>query len=256
MLKKLNKLIFIQLFFILFFAMFFVNSANAAYKKISKQQQQDFINKINAAVVNQNKVIMKTRSILLEEYESWGVGKPLPEGEITWVDNLAQEYDVDDEKNNELTVQEWEILLRRVDIIPPSLAVAQAINESAWGRSRFAKEANNYYGQWCYSKGCGLEPLERDKGSRYEVRKFSSFEASVISYMKNLNTHYTYKDFRIERAKLRSEGKNITGLGLLPYLQGYSQVGSKYNKYIQSIITSSDLQDLDLSQNSNPAIPA
>lgn len=233
---------------LILFAIFFnavAVNASVTYEKMTKEQQQEFINKIDKAVVSQNQIILNKRKELLEAYAVWQLGEPLSVKQINWVDHLAQEYNVDDKANNEFSSLEWEMLLRRVDIIPPSLAIAQAINESAWGRSRFAKQANNYYGQWCYTKGCGLVPKERPKGRTYEVRKFSTLDASVASYMKNLNTHYTYKNFRIERAKLRDQGSKIDGASLVPYLSGYSQMGSEYEKYIDSIISSNNLQSLD-----------
>ena len=80
-------------------------------------------------------------------------------------------------------------LLKRVDFIPPSLALAQGANESAWGTSRFAVKANNYFGQWCFSKGCGLVPARREEGSKHEVRKFSNAQQSVGGYIFNLNNY-------------------------------------------------------------------
>lgn len=230
---------------IIFLVLFLFGNTGAAYEEITTKQKQKFIHKIGKAVAEENESILSSREKLLIAFDKWLLGQPLSIDEINWVDNLAQEYGVDDNNDNEFSVQEWLLLIRRVDIIPPSLAVAQAINESAWGRSRFAVEANNYYGQWCYSKGCGLVPRDREEGATHEVKKFSSLDASVASYIKNLNTHDTYRDFRIEREKLRAEDKDITGLELLPYLNGYSQIGSDYNKYIHAIITSNNLQRLN-----------
>ncbi|MFM9673737.1 glucosaminidase domain-containing protein, partial [Streptomyces galilaeus] len=79
--------------------------------------------------------------------------------------------------------------LRRVDIIPKELALMQAANESAWGTSRFARIGLNFFGQWCYSQGCGMIPNRRNSGAAHEVAAFKSVRDAVSSYFKNINTH-------------------------------------------------------------------
>ena len=73
----------------------------------------------------------------------------------------------------------WKKLLERVDAVALEVALAQSANESAWGQSRFAKQGNNFFGQWCYRKGCGIVPKKRDKGGRHEVAKFKSVNAAT-----------------------------------------------------------------------------
>ena len=240
-----------HIFLILFLLCGFINSANATYKEMTSQERQAFIEEVAEAVNNRNEEILKIRQRLLFSYALWQVGQPLSVSQIAWLQHLINRYDIGDQKGSELSEKDWQLLLRRVDIVPVSLAVAQAINESAWGRSRFAKEGNNYFGQWCYTEGCGLVPLKRSEGAAHEVKKFSSLSASVDGYIKNLNTHDSYKGFRIEREKARTENESITGLELLPYLDGYSQIGSEYTQYIQSIIKANNLEDLDQFSSTN-----
>ena len=93
-------------------------------------------------------------------------------GDIKWALKTADEYGMKDfDVANDVS---WPLLLNRVDVIPPSLALAQGANESAWGTSRFSKEGNNYFGQWCFKLGCGLVPRQRDSGAQHEVAKFDS----------------------------------------------------------------------------------
>lgn len=83
------------------------------------------------------------------------------------IENLAEEYRLDDfDIDND---EHWTTLLRRVDAVPPSLALAQAANESGWGTSRFGREGYNFYGQWCYQPGCGMVPNGRNTGKMHEV---------------------------------------------------------------------------------------
>lgn len=144
------------------------------------------------------------------------------------------------------TKVEWQQdLLKKVDIIPPSLALAQAANESAWGTSRFATEGLNFYGQWCFSVGCGLVPEERPEGKKYEVRLFESPSESVQAYMNNLNAFHTYRDLRQLRLELRNKNQELTGEKLAEGLLAYSQRREEYIKEIQAMIRFNDWQKLD-----------
>lgn len=140
---------------------------------------------------------------------------------------------------------QWDLLLRRVDVVPASLVLAQAANESAWGTSRFARQGNNYFGQWCFETGCGLVPRSRAKGRTYEVRSFDNARASVESYLNNINTHRAYLEFRQLRAKKRAEGEAISGLELATTLSRYSQRGKAYVREIRSMIQQNNLQSMD-----------
>jgi Bax protein len=137
------------------------------------------------------------------------------------------------------------VLLRRADIVPASLAIAQAANESAWGTSRFAKLGNNFFGQWCFSKGCGIVPKSRDTNKNHEVADFRSPADSVESYMLNLNTHDAYKPLRKIRQSLREEDKAVTGVALSYGLGKYSERGDEYGKEIREMISFNKLAVLD-----------
>lgn len=159
------------------------------------------------------------------------------------VQQLAKEYRLNDfSTSNEL---HWKTLLRRIDVVSPSLALAQAANESAWGTSRFAREARNYYGQWCFSKGCGLVPKLRGNGQIHEVAKFSSAAESVNSYIKNLNSHPAYAELRKIRAHMRAAKKPLQGTELAKGLGSYSERGDAYIKELQAMIRHNKLQQYD-----------
>ena len=132
----------------------------------------------------------------------------------------------------------------RMDIIPVSIAIAQAANESGWGTSRFALEGNALFGQWTWSKK-GISPKNKDPDETHKVLQFQILKASVRAYKNNLNTHNAYKEFRETRAKLRQEEKIITGLELAKYLKKYAAEGEKYVAILEAIINKNSLTDFD-----------
>ncbi|MEQ8666498.1 MAG: glucosaminidase domain-containing protein [Rhodospirillales bacterium] len=148
----------------------------------------------------------------------------------SWVFGVAEDYDVT------WTGHEWRVLLRRVDTIPMTLAMAQAANESSWGQSRFAQEGNNLFGQWCFTEGCGIVPEDRPAGDNHEVRAFGSINESVRSYLHNINTHRAYRELRQARARARAEGRAASGLELAGYLDSYSERGAKYIEEIRATV--------------------
>lgn len=117
--------------------------------------------------------------------------------------------------------------LRKVDIIPPSLALAQASLESGWGKSRFAREANNLFGQWTYT-GSGMVPQDREEGKIHTIRIFRDLEDSVENYMLNLNIGWAYTDFRQKRYELRQKNETLDGYLLSETLLEYSSAGQAY----------------------------
>ena len=132
----------------------------------------------------------------------------------------------------------------RMDEVPVSLAIAQAAKETGWGTSRFAQEGNALFGQWTWS-GEGLKPKEADGNEGHKVMKFNVLQASVRAYQRNLNTHKTYKEFRLARAKQRDAGEPLDSIILSNYLDEYAETGQQYVKIIQKIIEQNDLKDFD-----------
>ena len=132
----------------------------------------------------------------------------------------------------------------RMDEVPVSLALAQAAKETGWGTSRFAQEGNALFGQWTWS-GEGLKPKEADESEGHKVMKFNVLQASVRAYQRNLNTHRTYKEFRLARAQLRDAGEPLDSIILSKYLNKYAETGEQYVKILQKIIKQNDLKDFD-----------
>ncbi len=161
--------------------------------------------------------------------------------EKDWLATHANRLRVDTEEPKAL----FEQLDRRMDIIPPSLVMAQAANESAWGTSRFATQGNNLFGQWCFNQGCGLVPRSRPEGMSHEVEVFDSPYQSVRSYLTNLNRHNAYKALRARRDALRARGRFPDGVTLAGGLEAYSERGQAYVHEIRAMIKSNGLPDYD-----------
>ena len=156
--------------------------------------------------------------------------------EQAWLTGLAGRYG--------LETLDLDALLQRVDVIPPSLALAQGAEESGWGTSRFVREGNAMFGQRTYDKGAGLVPINRDSDKNHEVKSFNGLMESVASYMTNLNTHYAYNEFRRIRAGQRALG-DVDSYRLVGALHRYSERGEAYIATIRSIIDKNDLRSYD-----------
>lgn len=162
----------------------------------------------------------------------------LSDADKEWLAAQAERLRVDEDSGSD---EMFGLLLRKLDTIPPSLVLAQAANESAWGTSRFSREGNNLFGQWCFSPGCGMVPLNRPEGASHEVARFRSAYHSVRAYVQNLNRHPSYKSLRDLRARARARDENPTGAQLAAGLSRYSERGAAYIREIRSMIRYNNL---------------
>tara|TARA_B100000579_G_C22806508_1_gene842795 strand:+ start:90 stop:1157 length:1068 start_codon:yes stop_codon:yes gene_type:complete len=156
--------------------------------------------------------------------------------EKKWLEKKFKQYGV---KQNDLYT-----LKTRMDEIPTSLAIAQAAKETGWGTSRFALKGNALFGQWTWS-GEGLKPKKADEGKDHKVMKFHSLQLSVRAYLRNLNTHSSYRDLRKARSKLRNDNESLDSLILSRYLDKYAEIGTQYVDVLQKIILQNNLKDFD-----------
>lgn len=170
----------------------------------------------------------------------------LTEDERAWLVLLAQTYLLDETLTDGDAF--WQTLYLHVDTVPASLALAQAANESAYGTSRFATEGNNFFGQWCLQRGCGLVPLKRTGGANHEVAVFDSYAASVGSYIHNINTNAAYAGFRKKRQAMRQQQLVLNSVELARGLKDYSALGDEYIQFITKLIVKNNLQAYDYAQ--------
>ncbi|WP_315902063.1 glucosaminidase domain-containing protein [Photobacterium rosenbergii] len=199
------------------------------------QKKAAFFDFLRPAVEHENQRVEKERLFLETIKSAVSSGESLSSDQFNYAEKLADTYKV---TLNELGVTaEWlTAMLNRVDVIPESLVLSQAANESGWGTSRFAVEGNNYFGQWCYRKGCGLVPNARNEGANHEVAVFASPYLSVQAYFMNVNTNRAYQDLRDIRAAQRLTGEVIEGTKLAEGLSRYSERGQAYVDEIQAMI--------------------
>lgn len=189
-----------------------------------KDKKKRFFNFMRPIVKSENDKVLALRKSL----ESARKNK----NKQVMVAQTAKDYSVEWVKGKE----NWDKLLERVDAVALELVLAQSANESAWGQSRFATQGSNFFGQWCYKKGCGIVPKKRDKGTKHEVAKFSSVNKSVRSYIKNINTGRVYAPLRKVRKENRAAGKKPNAIAQAGGLIKYSQRREAYVKEIRAMI--------------------
>ena len=198
----------------------------------TKTKRELFIKIVLPLILDENNKIAEDRKKLFKI-----LGKNFNTvGERVWLKRRFKEYKIEDKDFSKLKM--------RMDIIPVSIALAQAANESGWGTSRFALEGNALFGQWTWSKK-GISPKNKDPDQSHKILQFQILKASVRAYKNNLNTHNAYKEFREVRAQLRQEGKQIVGLDLTKYIKNYAAIGEKYVAIIEDIIEKNSLTDFD-----------
>ena len=198
----------------------------------TQKRKNLFIQIILPLIIEENNRIKLNRkklfSILNKNHNS--------NAEKKWLNEKFKQYGV---LNKDLST-----LKVRMDEVPVSLAIAQAAKETGWGTSRFALEGNALFGQWTWS-GEGIKPADADHNATHKVMKFKILKSSIRAYQRNLNTHSGYKEFRMARAALRDNRRNLDGLILATYLNKYAETGTEYVKIIKQIIKQNNLTDFD-----------
>lgn len=198
------------------------------------ERKQAFFGFLAPLVRDANDRIRAERTRLQEIAESAEAGSDPGWIDRRWLAQVSEKYDVS--WNSEEPLAGIDALQQRVDVVPVSLALVQAATESGWGRSRFAVEANNLFGHWCYQPGCGLVPSDRRAEARHEVAAFDSVQEAVRRYIWNLNTHEAYQPVREIRARLRRSGQPITAVALADGLTNYSERRDEYVEEIKTVI--------------------
>ena len=199
--------------------------------KTIKAKKETFLQIVLPLVVAENEKIETDRNYLLKVIRDNDSSEKLQ-----WLKRKFKEYKVKDGDINEL--------IEKVDIVPTSIALAQAAKESGWGTSRFALEGNAIFGQWTWD-GVGIEPLDKSDDQSHKILKFPILRASVKAYITNLNTHPSYKNFREKRLMLRQSNKALSGIDLIHELENYAETGKEYTRILEQIIEQNDLQEFE-----------
>ncbi|WP_420895992.1 glucosaminidase domain-containing protein [Vibrio neptunius] len=201
-------------------------------------KKQAFFDYLRPGIAFENQRILNERSRLDKIQVNFQADR-LSNDDESYAKQLGKLYNVDLDSNG--ISQQWlDQMFHRIDVIPEALVLVQGANESAWGTSRFATQANNYFGQWCYSSGCGLVPLQRGEGMTHEVEKFSSVQQSIQGYFMNVNRNRAYEELREIRYQRHLRGESLTdinaAIALTNGLLKYSERGEAYVKDLQMMI--------------------
>lgn len=196
-----------------------------------------FFRTVLPMVLAENERISNQRQQLFQ-----ALGEGLPEQRrINIISELANEYNVDGEPLDPMT---WQALKKRVNTVPVALALAQGAKESGWGTSRFAREANNLFGEWTWKERLGIVPKQRAEDATHYVRVFDNLRHSVRSYLNNLNSHDAYARFRTLRARLSGSGQPMSVRLMTAGLENYSERGWAYVEEVRSMIRNERLNEV------------
>ncbi len=201
------------------------------------ERKQLFIKAVLPVVLRVNEDIADDRRRLTGLAKRQARGNTPTLVDAAWLDEQYARYEV---KSGD-----FKELLRRVDIIPPSLALAQAAEESGWGTSRFAREGNALFGQYTDPDGEGIAPQSGDAVGKFRIRSYDTLYETVRSYALNLNHHKAYETFRELRAEQRASAGELDGHRLAGTLLRYSERGEDYVKTLRTIMRENALGHFD-----------
>ena len=215
---------------------------NDDWRQMFSRKKIVFIETLLPIVALENNRILNERRKIIDIKKYLQAEKTLIDDDIVYLNQVAKKYKI--KSINKHKIDLLDELLILVDIIPNSIVLAQAVNESGWGTSRFAKEHNALFGQYTYEENEGTVPREREKGKKHLIKNFSSFDKSVESYFRNLNTHYAYKKFRKIRSQINKKDLLINIKLLTQTLDVYAE-DEFYVDTINSIIDSNKFNQFD-----------
>jgi Bax protein len=193
-----------------------------------KVRQEKFLDYFGRTAQQVNAAIMRDR----EKIEKIIADPAKMSTKGGWLIARASQYGV----TGEVTPAFFEELLKRADVLPPAMVLSQGALESGWGTSRFAVEGNNFFGQKCFNKGCGIVPQNRGADQTFEMSIFDTPFDSVNAYIFNINTHDAYARLRETRARLRKNNQPITGKALVTELESYSENGADHIRDIRRMM--------------------
>ena len=222
-------------------------SDSASLKKINlsnniSKRKKEFINTVLPLIVDQNRKIIALRQRLIDSRNYLNQNKTLIKIDQIFINNLATRYSVTTKNRHKIDI--INDLLISIDIIPNSIVLAQAANESGWGSSRFATEYNALFGESTFDSKAGIVPFEREEGKKHLVKYFQTLDKSVESYFININSHFAYDKFRKFRKILRNNNNSLNVNLLVDKLDAYAE-DDKYVDIIISIIYDNKLTQYD-----------
>lgn len=204
---------------------------------LGDERKQEFISMLLPHLETENLKIIAERQVVVDFFDVflWNLHKKLQSPEFYHIVALAKRY--------RIKKLFWrDEFLRRIDIIPISLALSQAALESGWGSSVYSRRYNNLFGEYTMHSSV---PSRRIAGSKRRIRIFPSIRHAVEAYMWNLNTHMAYQDFRNERFLAHVKGTGYTGLEALEFLLAYSEIREEYAQKVALLMSKNFFERLD-----------
>ncbi len=205
--------------------------------------KEQFVKKVLPIIINENQNIIVTRNFVNDLKRKLQTFKTLNNAEIRKLNSIAKKFNISYSNKHKLDLVDE--ILSNVDVIPNSIALAQAAIESGWGKSRFAKEYNALFGEYTYDQNQGVVPLEREIGDKHLIKSFSSYNNSVSSYFKNINSHHAYKDFRAVRNIMRLKNNFSEITLLVNKLDSYAE-DANYVNTLNAVIQKNNFNKFDL----------
>lgn len=203
----------------------------------AQERKGIFVRSVLPHLLHVNEHLLETRQRILKIAGRVETGD-LTEDDRAFVTAVLTEFRLD----------RWSLpeLLKRVDIVPPSLALAQAAEESGWGTSNLARDGNALFGMVMWVRDAEGRQVRRQ-------RPYADLAEGVASYVRNLNTHFAYAGFRDQRARLRLSGRPISGPALMAALGRYSERGQDYVRSVNGLLAYNNLDKLDSARLRGPA---
>lgn len=222
---------------------------NIAFKNINEldldflsKNKKDFVKTLLPLISYENQNILLERSKLETIKAFLSYNRTLSSSDLNFINRISKKYRFKSKGKHKLDVVNE--LLELVDVIPNSIVLAQAANESGWGTSRFAREGNALFGEWTWQKDIGIKPQEK-LDANYSVKSFTNITESLNSYILNLNRHDTYKEMRSYRYKKIKNGNEVSGYETANFLDGYAEIGHVYVTKVKEMIKSNKLYKFD-----------
>ena len=217
-------------------------------------RKEVFFRSLLPHVLDHNDRITEDRAQLVALSARASNGAELGEADHLFLGALADRYRLGEEVAH--LEEQMQVLLGKVDVVPPSIALAQAAIESAWGTSRFARLGNNLFGQWVFDRDQGIAPLQRPVGANYSLARFHGLGEAVDAYLRNLNGFYAYGEFRRLRRQMRVADEPLDPYRLAEGLINYSTRRDEYVREVRSVIRSNDLTRYDRARLARPGAPS
>jgi Bax protein len=196
-------------------------------------------------VLRNNELILEDRARAQQLIERLDHDQSVTADDRAWLSELAVRYKVFKSTSEPLNRIAFIELMMRVDIVPLSLALAQAASESGWGTSRFAAQGNALFGEWTWGKGLKPTKQRTSEVGDQRIAAFASTSQAAYAYALNLNTEHAYRGLRLKRAELRWRKQRISGTVLAQTLLHYSERGQAYVNDLEALIRNNGLNDTD-----------